>query len=87
MPHVATTAFLVGFLRRDYGAVFLMDAARDGSRSVGETVEAMETINAAMESTSARIEELSESGKEIGNITQTISDIAEAVHLLFLFHA
>ena len=61
-----------------------MDAARDGSKSVTETVEAMETINAAMESTSERIEELSESGKEIGNITQTISDIADQTNLLAL---
>ena len=61
-----------------------MDAARDGSRSVGETVEAMETINAAMESTSEQIEALSESGKEIGNITQTISDIADQTNLLAL---
>jgi methyl-accepting chemotaxis protein len=61
-----------------------MDAARDGSKSVTETVEAMETINTAMESTSGQIEELSESGKEIGNITQTISDIADQTNLLAL---
>jgi len=61
-----------------------MAAARDGSRSVGETIAAMETINSAMTSTSERIEELSASGKEIGNITQTISDIADQTNLLAL---
>jgi len=61
-----------------------MQAARDGSRSVTETIAAMETINEAMTSTSERIEELSASGKEIGNITQTISDIADQTNLLAL---
>jgi methyl-accepting chemotaxis protein len=61
-----------------------MEAARDGSRSVTETIAAMETINDAMASTSERIEELSASGKEIGNITQTISDIADQTNLLAL---
>jgi ferrous iron transport protein B len=40
LPQVATTAFLVGFLRRDYGAVFLMDAARDGLLDPGQVLVA-----------------------------------------------
>lgn len=61
-----------------------ISAAEDGVRSVGETIDAMETINTAVVSTSAQIEELSASGKEIGAITETIGAIADQTNLLAL---
>ena len=61
-----------------------MGAAEAGMSTVQETVDAMETINSAVVSTSSQIEELTASGKEIGAITQTISEIADQTNLLAL---
>ncbi len=61
-----------------------MEAAEEGRQAAVETAEAMEGINEAVVSTSAQIEELNESGKEIGAITQTISEIADQTNLLAL---
>jgi ferrous iron transport protein B len=38
LPVEATAAFLVGFLRRDYGAIFLLDAARQGHLDAGQAL-------------------------------------------------
>lgn len=44
LPREAAAAFVVGFLRRDYGAVFLADAARTGQLSAVQTVVALVTL-------------------------------------------
>lgn len=61
-----------------------MTAAEEGRQAAVETADAMQGINDAVVSTSAQIEELNESGKEIGAITQTISEIADQTNLLAL---
>lgn len=44
LPKEAASAFVVGFLRRDYGAVFLADAARNGTLAPVQTVVALVTL-------------------------------------------
>lgn len=61
-----------------------MEAAEEGHLSARATVDAMEIINSAVVSTSTQIEELSQSGREIGEITATISEIADQTNLLAL---
>jgi methyl-accepting chemotaxis protein len=61
-----------------------MTAAEEGKQAADETAEAMRAINEAVVSTSGQIEELNESGKEIGAITETISEIADQTNLLAL---
>ena len=61
-----------------------MSAAEEGRQAATETAEAMQGINDAVVATSAQIEELNESGKEIGAITETISEIADQTNLLAL---
>jgi len=48
LPPETAQAFLVGFLRRDYGAVFLLDAAKDGRLSPHNVLVAMVTITLFM---------------------------------------
>jgi methyl-accepting chemotaxis protein len=59
-------------------------AAEQGSIAARETAAAMVSINQAVVTTSTQIEALSESGREIGAITQTISEIAAQTNLLAL---
>lgn len=44
LPKEITEAFLIGFLRRDYGAVYLLDAANNGLLTVNQIVISMITI-------------------------------------------
>ena len=44
LPTEATEAFLVGFLRRDYGAVYLLDAANNGLLNPNQILIAMITL-------------------------------------------
>jgi ferrous iron transport protein B len=44
LPKETTEAFLIGFLRRDYGAVYLLDAANNGLLTVNQIVISMITI-------------------------------------------
>jgi ferrous iron transport protein B len=44
LPQEAASAFVVGFLRRDYGAVYLADAARQGELSGLQIVVALVTL-------------------------------------------
>ncbi|HVY61147.1 MAG TPA: ferrous iron transporter B [Planctomycetota bacterium] len=44
LPADCATAFVVGFLRRDYGAVYLLDAARGGSLTQSQVLVAAVTI-------------------------------------------
>lgn len=44
LPRETANAFLVGFLRRDYGAVFLLDAAKYGRLTPHQVLVAMVTI-------------------------------------------
>jgi len=44
LPAETTEAFLIGFLRRDYGAVFLLDAAHQGLLSPNQILISMVTI-------------------------------------------
>jgi ferrous iron transport protein B len=50
LPRETTSAFLIGFLRRDYGAVFLLDAARrpNGALTPHQMLVAMVTITLFM---------------------------------------
>jgi len=48
LPAETAQAFLVGFLRRDYGAVFLLDAAKDGRLTAHNVLVAMVTITLFM---------------------------------------
>ncbi len=48
LPPEAANAFLVGFLRRDYGAVYLLDAAKSGALSPHQVLVAMVTITLFM---------------------------------------
>ena len=59
-------------------------AAQDGQRSAGATVEAMETIFAAVTSSSDLIGGLHNDSQQIGAITKTISEIAAQTNLLAL---
>ncbi len=52
--------------------------------SVQQTVEAMNTIRAAVTSTSEQVQELGQRGNEIGAIIQVIDDIASQTNLLAL---
>lgn len=60
------------------------EAAEGGMKAVADTVQAMETISAAVISTSRQISDLSQSGREIGTITKTIGEIADQTNLLAL---
>lgn len=44
LPPMATEAFLIGFLRRDYGAVYLLDAANQGLMTPLQILISMVTI-------------------------------------------
>jgi ferrous iron transport protein B len=44
LPKEVASAFVVGFLRRDYGAVFLADAARAGELSAVQVIVALVTL-------------------------------------------
>jgi ferrous iron transport protein B len=48
LPKEAANAFLIGFLRRDFGAVFLLDAAKDGRLTPHNVLVAMVTITLFM---------------------------------------
>jgi ferrous iron transport protein B len=48
LPKETAQAFLVGFLRRDYGAVFLLDAAKSGAMTPRNVLVAMVTITLFM---------------------------------------
>jgi len=48
LPPETAQAFLVGFLRRDYGAVFLLDAAKSGALTPHQVLVAMVTITLFM---------------------------------------
>lgn len=48
LPPKTAEAFLVGFLRRDYGAVYLLDAAKSGALSPHQVLVAMVTITLFM---------------------------------------
>jgi len=48
LPPQAANAFLVGFLRRDYGAVYLLDAAKSGALTPHQVLVAMVTITLFM---------------------------------------
>lgn len=61
-----------------------LEAAEEGKRAAFETAEAMQGINDAVVATSSQIEELNETGKEIGAITEAISEIAGQTNLLAL---
>lgn len=48
LPSETAQAFLVGFLRRDFGAVYLLDAAKDGRLTPHNVLVAMVTITLFM---------------------------------------
>jgi ferrous iron transport protein B len=48
LPPETAQAFLLGFLRRDYGAVFLLDACKDGRLNPHQVLVAMVTITLFM---------------------------------------
>jgi len=48
LPKETANAFLVGFLRRDYGAVYLLDAAKSGALSPHNVLVAMVTVTLFM---------------------------------------
>jgi ferrous iron transport protein B len=48
LPTETSQAFLVGFLRRDFGAVYLLDACKDGRLSPHNVLVAMVTITLFM---------------------------------------
>ena len=59
-------------------------AAVEGQGAVGEAVTSMESIAAAVERASATVDQLGEYGKQIGNIVETIDEIAAQTNLLAL---
>jgi heam-based aerotactic trancducer len=61
-----------------------LSAAKEGMTSVQQTVEAMGTIRAAVTTTAEQVQELGKRGDEIGNIVQTIDEIAAQTNLLAL---
>ncbi|MEM7577127.1 MAG: methyl-accepting chemotaxis protein, partial [Planctomycetota bacterium] len=60
------------------------DAARQGGRVVGETIEEMQAISAAVSTSARAVENLGKRGEQIGEIVATINDIADQTNLLAL---
>lgn len=60
------------------------DSAEAGGHVVGQTIEGMRGIDAAVTSVSASVEELSRRGQQIGKIIEVINDIADQTNLLAL---
>ena len=58
--------------------------AKNGGKSVRETIEGMERISRVVEKSSTSIKALGNSSKEIGEIVQVIDDIADQTNLLAL---
>ena len=59
-------------------------AAQHGAEAVRETVEGMSRIEATVSTSSSRVAELGAKGDQIGEIVETIDDIAEQTNLLAL---
>lgn len=58
--------------------------ARNGTDSVGKTIQGMNAIRGQVQETSRRIKRLGESSQEIGEIVQLIGDIADRTSILAL---
>jgi methyl-accepting chemotaxis protein len=58
--------------------------ARDGSATVRETIQAMQTIQEKVNLSAAKVKEMGERSEEIGLIVETIDDIASQTNLLAL---
>jgi methyl-accepting chemotaxis protein len=65
-------------------AVSAAGSAADGARTVGEAAAGMERIRAAVALVSTRVTELGAKSDKIGEIVETIDDIAEQTNLLAL---
>ncbi len=61
-----------------------LSTAREGSTSVNQTIDGMNSIRGQVQETSKRIKRLGESSQEIGEIIQLISDIADRTSILAL---
>ncbi|HEY3059411.1 MAG TPA: methyl-accepting chemotaxis protein [Chloroflexota bacterium] len=59
-------------------------AARDGRRAVDETISGMAQIEAVVGEAAGRVHELGKLGERIGQVVETIDDIAEQTNLLAL---
>lgn len=58
--------------------------ARDGAKTVEETIQGMQGIKQAVGTTAQRVKEMGERSEQIGQIVETISDIASQTNLLAL---
>jgi methyl-accepting chemotaxis protein len=65
-------------------AVSAAGSAADGARTVGEAAAGMESIRGAVSVVSERVSELGAKSDQIGEIVETIDDIAEQTNLLAL---
>ncbi len=60
------------------------EAARKGSLTVEQTLKGMQNIKAKVGASAAKVEEMGKRSEEIGNIVETIEDIASQTNLLAL---
>ncbi|HEY7067065.1 MAG TPA: methyl-accepting chemotaxis protein [Chloroflexota bacterium] len=60
------------------------ESAEQGARAVQATVEGMSAIQAVVTQAAERVEELGQLGERIGEVVETIDDIAEQTNLLAL---
>lgn len=66
------------------GAANAARIARDGSETVGKTIEAIRSIQDKVSLSAARVKEMGERSEQIGLIVETIDDIASQTNLLAL---
>ncbi len=66
------------------GSAEQAQAARQGAKTVDETIKGMETINAKVGLSAEKVQEMGRRSDQIGTIVETIDDIASQTNLLAL---
>jgi methyl-accepting chemotaxis protein len=66
------------------GAANAAETARNGSHTVKQTIQGMQTIREKVGQSSQKVEEMGKRSEQIGSIVETISDIASQTNLLAL---